>query len=428
MKILNTTSQSIDSILSQISTARSRPSDVLSVVSEIIATVKKDGDQALFAYAQKFDGATLTSLKVTPEEIKTAYRAVSKNVVQALKKAKNNIIKFHKSQLRLKEKIIATNPGVKVWREFRPIARVGLYVPGGQAAYPSTVLMLAMPAQIAGCEQIVMTTPCDKNGQCNPAVLVAADLCRVAEIYKIGGAQAIAALAYGTETIPKVYKIFGPGNQYVTTAKILVYGQVDIDLPAGPSEIMVIADKTARPDWVAADLLSQLEHGEDSQAILINLGTNEFINQTITAIKKQMPNLSRAIIIAKSLNKSFAITVSSIDEAIQIANAYAPEHLEIITKHPQNILPKIINVGSVFLGPYTCEPLGDYATGSNHTLPTSGFAKMFPPLSVESFGKMIQVQKVSRQGFKNLAKTVEILAETEGLEAHANAVKIRFIP
>nr|NIQ37679.1 histidinol dehydrogenase [Pseudomonadota bacterium] len=339
--------------------------------------------------------------------------------------AKRNVERFHRSHVRKREKSVATEKGVSVWREFRPIERVGLYIPGGKAAYFSTVLMLAVPAQIAGCREIIMSTPPSKDGQCNPAVLVAADLCGIEKIYKIGGAQAIAAMAFGTETIPRVYKIFGPGSHYVTTAKLMVYGVVGIDMPAGPSELVVIADESAEPRWIAADLLAQLEHGEDSQGVLVT--PSKICAERVTQeIKRQISGASRREIIRDSLRNSYVVIVKSIDEACAIANEYAPEHLGIIAKNGAGILKKIWNAGSVFLGGYSSASLGDYATGANHTLPTSGFARMFSPLSTQSFGKMMQVQKVSQEGIKNLRETVETLAIGEGLEAHRDAINIRF--
>jgi len=392
-------------------------------VRPIIENVRTTGDRAVRFYNKKFGGGAGV-FKVNREEIVVAYKSTDKFLLRSLRLAKRNIEIFHKQNLCGQREVVQTARGVRVWREFRPIEKVGLYVPGGKAAYPSTVLMLAVPAQIAGCSQIIMTTPADSLGKCNPAVLVAADLCGVKEIYKIGGVQAVAALAYGTETIPRVYKIFGPGNQYVTTAKMLVYGTVDIDMPAGPSELAVIADNSAPPTWVAADLLTQLEHGEDSQSILITW-SGDLARQVINEINNQLPQLDRRKIIEKSLRRSFVVLVKDWREAARIASEYAPEHLEIISREEKNILGKINNAGSIFLGPYTCEPLGDYATGANHTLPTSGYAKMFSGLSVESFGKKIQVQKVSRSGWNNIKKAVTTIARAEGLDAHEKAVLIR---
>ncbi|HBB02347.1 MAG: histidinol dehydrogenase, histidinol dehydrogenase [Candidatus Peregrinibacteria bacterium GW2011_GWF2_38_29] len=424
MEILNTKNLSVEKILSRIKRVQSKKQDVETSVKNILMSVKTGRDKAVFKLTEKFDEVKLTSLKVDVREITDAYSQVSPALLRALKRAKRNIVKFHKANLIKKGPVVETEKGVKSWREFRPIEKVGLYVPGGKAAYPSTVLMLAVPAKIAGCEKVIICTPVDKFGKCNPAVLVAADICGVSNVYKIGGAQAIAAMAYGTETVPRVYKIFGPGNQYVTTAKMLVYGEVDIDMPAGPSEVLIIADKDANPRWIAADALSQLEHGEDSQSILITF-SEDFARKVIEEMKSQIRELSRKNIIAESFGKSFAIIVDSEEQACEITNEYAPEHLEIITKNPRKTLKKINNAGSVFLGEYSSEPLGDYASGANHTLPTSGYAKMFNPLSAESFGKMMQVQKISKAGIKRLKKTVEIIAESEGLTAHKKAITIR---
>src|SRR3989344_4309722 len=426
MKILTTDKNTLPDILNQVRRAQKKSAGVEQTVREIIATVRKDDDRALFAFTKQFDGVELQTLQVSREEINNAYNTESAEVIRALKRAKKNIEKFHSKSLVRKESPVETQNGVFVWREFRPIERVGLYIPGGKAAYPSTTLMLGVPAKIAGCKEVILCVPPNKNGEVPSAVLVAADLCGISKIYRVGGAQAIAGMAYGTETIPKVSKIFGPGNQFVTTAKLLVYGEVDIDMPAGPTEILVFADDSANPSWVAADLLSQLEHGEDSQAILVTL-SGEFAKKVAEEIGKQLKSLKRKSIIEQSLKKSFAVVADSFSTAVSFINEYAPEHLEIVLKNGEQTAMKAINnAGSIFLGPYASEPLGDYATGANHTLPTSGYAKMFPALSVDSFGKKIQVQKVTKEGITGLRKTVEILAEREGLGAHKNAVSIRF--
>ncbi|MDO8552096.1 MAG: histidinol dehydrogenase [bacterium] len=427
VKTLITTKNTLSRSLNAVRRAQKGEAGVESTVRTIIAKVRSGGDKVLFELTRKFDGAALKSLLVMKSEIQKAYKNESAEVVRALKRAKKNIEKFHTQSLKKNESAVETEKGVSVWREFRPIERVGLYIPGGKAAYPSTVLMLGVPARVAGCKEIILCVPPNKEGEVPSAVLVAADLCGISSIYKIGGAQAIAAMAYGTETIPKVSKIFGPGNQYVTTAKLLVYGEVDIDMPAGPSEVLAFADSTANPAWIAADLLSQLEHGEDSQAILVT--TAESVANNVRAeIAKQLPALKRKLIIEQSLKKSFAIVADTFSTAVAFINEYAPEHLEIVLKDETKALKAINNAGSIFLGPYASEPLGDYATGANHTLPTSGYAKMFSALSAESFGKKIQVQKVSEQGIRNLRNTVEVLAEREGLGAHKNAVSIRFTP
>ena len=425
MKILSTKQYSFQTILNLIRERQSKKINVEAVVSKKIGDVQKNKDKALFAFTKKFEGADLKVMEVSKQEIATAYKQESKELVKALKAAKTNIEKFHKSNVQIKEQKVTTAKGVHIWREFRPIEKVGLYIPGGKAAYPSTVLMLAVPAKIAGCKEIVLCVPPNKEGKVPSAVLIAADLCGVSKIFKVGGAQAVAAMAYGTESIPKVSKIFGPGNQYVTTAKMMVYGEVDIDMPAGPSEVLVLADESANPDWIAADLLSQLEHGEDSQAILVNL-SKTLAKQVYEEVLKQAGRLSRLQIVQQSLKNSFIIITKTITEACDLINDYAPEHLEIVYKNENAILKKINNAGSVFLGNYSSEPLGDYATGSNHTLPTSGYAKMFSALSVESFGKKMQIQQVTKEGIKNLRTTVEVLAVKEGLDAHKNAVSIRF--
>lgn len=413
-------------VLSQLRQSRSKNENVEEVVKLIIQDVKENGDFALKRYNVEFDGVELESLKFSKKEIKEAYNKLDDSVIKALKVAKANMEKFHNQNITFKDSELETSPGVKLWREFRPIEKVGLYIPGGTAAYPSTLLMNAIPAKIAGCKKIVMCTPVGSEGTCNPAILVAADLCGISEIFKVGGAQAIAAMAYGTQTIPRVYKIFGPGNQYVTTAKVLVYGQVAIDMPAGPSELMVMADANTDASWVAADLLSQLEHGVDSQVVLIT-DSESFGEKVVDQIQIQTEELLRKEIIEESSKKSFVLIVDSWQQASELANEYAPEHLQIMLEGlEEEILGKINNVGSVFLGKYTTESLGDYATGANHTLPTSGYAKMFAPLSVESFGKKIQIQQVSAEGIENLRETVEILAEAEGLEGHARSVSIRF--
>ncbi|UCH70829.1 MAG: histidinol dehydrogenase [Candidatus Bathyarchaeota archaeon] len=424
MRILVSRHLSLEEISRKLRRGQGRRVAIEKAVTEIIARVRREGDRALFEFSRRFDGVTVRSLMVGRKEIDEAYKSVDARLLRSLKKAKRNIESFHKHHVRRKERPVETEKGVRVWREFRPIERVGLYVPGGRASYCSTMLMLAVPARVAGCREVVMTTPPSKDGKCDAAVLAAANLCGIQEIYKIGGAQAIAAMAFGTETVPKVYKILGPGNQHVTTAKMLVYGVVDIDMPAGPSELLVIADDSAEPHWIAADLLAQLEHGEDSQGVLVT-PSREVAESVVLEMKRQLRQTTREEIITKALRNSFAVVVESLDEACALTNEYAPEHLGIVAKEETKILGKIMNAGSVFLGKYTSETLGDYATGANHTLPTSGFSRMFSPLSTESFGKMIQVQRVSRRGIKNLRETVETLAISEGLEAHRNSIAIR---
>jgi len=425
MRILSTQDLSLEEISRKLRKPQPKRLDLEGVVRDVMSRVRIRGDRALFELAEKFDGVKLRSLIVGKEEVREAYGMVDARLLRAVKRAKRNVEKFHRSHVKRRERPIETERGVRVWREFRPIERVGLYIPGGKAAYCSTVLMLAVPARIAGCREVILSTPPSKDGRCDPAVLVAADLCGIERIYKIGGAQAIAAMAYGTETVPKVYKILGPGNRYVTTAKILVYGVVDIDMPAGPSELLVIADQSAEPRWIAADLLAQLEHGEDSQGVLVTPSVT-LAERVVQEVKGQMNQSSRREIIKESLRNSFAVVVSSLDEACVIANEYAPEHLGVVARKEADILKRITNAGSVFLGGYASVSLGDYATGANHTLPTSGFARVFSPLSTESFGKMIQVQKVTRKGIENLRETVETLATHEGLEGHKEAIRARF--
>jgi histidinol dehydrogenase len=425
MKILLMQDRTLEEVSKKLRRKRRKSVEIERSVREIIDRVRHGGDRALIEFARKFDNARLSSLVVSKSEIEEAIKAVDDRLLRALKRAKKNIEKFHRHHFQRKEPSIETEKGVKIWREFRPIDRVGLYIPGGGAAYCSTVLMLAVPARIAGCKQVVLATPPSTEGRCHPAVLVAANLCGIERIFKMGGAQAIAAMAFGTETVPRVYKIFGPGNEHVTRAKMQVYGVVDIDMPAGPSELLVITDDTAEASWIAADLVAQLEHGEDSQSVLVT-PSRDLAERVVREIRRQTSHSSRKDIIRKSLRNSLAIVVNSLNEACAITNEYAPEHLHIVAKEEATILKGITNAGSVFLGKYTPGTLGDYATGANHTLPTSGYSKVFSALSIQSFGKMIQVQKVTREGIGKLRETVETLAISEGLEAHKNAVAERF--
>lgn len=394
------------------------------LVSSILETVKSDKDAALKKYALQFDQASLDTLEVTSDEIEKASAQVAKELKEAINIAATNIKKFHTSQQTI-EQVIETTTGVKCWRKNVAIERVGLYIPGGSAPLFSTILMLGIPAQIAGCKEIVMCTPSDSNGIVNPAILYTAKLIGIKKIYKIGGAQAIAAMAYGTESIPQVYKIFGPGNQYVTKAKELVQQDgIAIDMPAGPSELLVIADQSGIPDFIAADLLSQAEHGADSQVILLS-DEERILEETMLALYKQLEKLPRAAIAKEALKNSKAILLSSIDACIRFSNNYAPEHLIIASENARSHADKIINAGSVFLGNYSCESAGDYASGTNHTLPTNGFAKNYSGVSLDSFLKKITFQELSEKGISNLGKTIEIMAEAEELFAHKNAVTIR---
>jgi histidinol dehydrogenase len=397
---------------------------VLESVQQILNAVKQHGDEALKSFTKKFDGVELERFKVREEEIAQAKEQVSKKLKDAIGQAQLNIEKFHRSQLSSTE-VVETMNGVQCWRKNVGIEKVGLYIPGGTAPLFSTVLMLAIPAKLAGCKEIVLCTPCNKEGQVHPAVLFSASLVGVSKIYKIGGAQAIAAMAYGTETIDPVYKIFGPGNQYVTAAKQLVQMQgVAIDMPAGPSEVCVMADDTSDPSFVAADLLSQAEHGADSQVLLVS-DREEVVNRVQEEIKRQLNTLPRKDTAIKALSNSKAIVVDQMEEAIELVNEYASEHLIISCKNADVLAEKITNAGSVFIGHYSPESVGDYASGTNHTLPTNGFARAYSGVSIDSFVKKITYQKLSKQGLNKIADTVIAMAEAEGLEAHANAVKVR---
>lgn len=398
--------------------------DIEELVNDVLKDVRDNGDVAVNKYTSLFDDVNLDTIKVTSEEVKKAGELISEDLKQAIEQAKNNIEVFHKAQKT--EKItVETTKGVLCWQEKRAIQKVGLYIPGGTAPLFSTVLMLATPAKIAGCREIVLCSPPDKKGEINPAILYAAGICGVTKIYKVGGIQAIASLTFGTETIPKVSKIFGPGNQYVTVAKQLAtkYG-VAIDMPAGPSELLVIADKFANPAFVASDLLSQAEHGADSQVVLVS-DSKELIDNVSSEIQKQILDLPRKEIIEKALNNTKAILIKDEYEVIDFVNDYAPEHLIITTKDDDFFIDKIINAGSVFIGKYTPESAGDYASGTNHTLPTNGFAKAYSGVNLDSFTKSITFQKISKKGIQNIGKTIELMAAAEGLEAHKNAVTLR---
>ena len=398
--------------------------DLRNTVQEIFLKVKDVGDVALREFSLKFDQVTIENLLVSEEEIENATNFVSEELKAAINQAKENIYKFHFAQ---KENPIEikTTEGVICWRESRAIEKVGLYIPGGTAPLFSTVLMLAVPAQIAGSQEVILCTPPQKDGSINPAILYTAQLCGITKIFKVGGAQAIAALTVGTESIPKVDKIFGPGNRYVTQAKQLAMEyNVAIDLPAGPSEVLVIADQKANPEFCAADLLSQAEHGTDSQVIFI--ATDEIIfNETLREIEIQLEELPRNEIAKSALENSRFILMNSIEEALEMSNDYAPEHLILSIENPRNYIAKITNVGSVFLGNYTPESAGDYASGTNHTLPTNGFAKNYSGVSLDSFVKKITIQEISKKGLQNIGKTIELMAAAEGLNAHKNAVSLR---
>lgn len=398
--------------------------DLRNTVQEIFLKIKNDGDSALKEFSEKFDQVNIENFLVSEEEIEFSANEVSDQLKAAINQAKENIYKFHVAQKGVVEEI-ETIEGVICWRESRAIEKVGLYIPGGTAPLFSTVLMLAVPAQIAGCKEIILCTPPQKDGSINSAILYTAQLCGITKIFKVGGAQAIAALTFGTESILKVDKIFGPGNQYVTQAKQLaIEYNVAIDLPAGPSEVLVIADETANPEFCAADLLSQAEHGTDSQVIFISTDQDIF-NETLYEIKKQLAELPRNEIAKSALENSRFILLKSVDQAIEMSNFYTPEHLILSVDNPRNYISEITNAGSIFLGNYTPESAGDYASGTNHTLPTNGFARNYSGVSLDSFVKKITIQEISKTGLKNIGKTIEVMAEAEGLTAHRNAVSLR---
>lgn len=393
--------------------------DIEQKVKPILLEVKNRGDEALRKYALEFDNILIDNFKVEISEIEFASASLDKDLKEAIDQAYENIYKFHAAQ-KTTEAPIETMPGVLCWRKSVGIEKVGIYIPGGSAPLFSTVLMLGIPAQIAGCKQVVLCSPSN-----NAAIYYAAQKCGITEIFRVGGAQAIAAMAFGTESVPKVSKIFGPGNQYVTSAKQIVnqYG-IAIDMPAGPSEVAVLADSRANPAFIASDLLSQAEHGPDSQVILIATDRS-IIKSTMVEIATQLADLPRKNLAAQALENSKAILVNNTDEAIEIINEYAPEHLILAIENPDAIAEKIINAGSIFLGDYTPESCGDYASGTNHTLPTNGFAKAYSGVSVDSFVKKITYQKISKEGIRNLGPVVEKMAEAEQLHAHKNAVTLR---
>lgn len=409
-------------------TAFARPVSSLAAIEKpvlkILNDVKRNGDKALLKYAAKFDKVKLPLLQVTSAEIEQAIAAVDKPLKQAIKQAYANISKFHSTQ-KLKEGKTETTPGVICWRQSRAIQNVGLYIPGGSAPLFSTVLMLGIPAQIAGCRNVVLCTPADKHGQINPAILYTAQLCGITRIYKTGGAQAIAAMAFGTQTIPRVDKIFGPGNQYVTAAKQLVQHMgVAIDMPAGPSEVMVVGDDSCVPAFVAADLLSQAEHGPDSQVVFVALNT-KLVAPVKAEVKRQLALLPRKDVAAQALANSKIIVVKTEAQTVDIINRYAPEHLILAVKNTKYFVDEVYNAGSVFIGNYTPESAGDYASGTNHTLPTNGYARVYGGVSLDAFVKKITYQEISKKGLQNLGPAIETMAAAEQLQAHKNAVSIR---
>lgn len=393
-------------------------------VNIIFDEIRRNGDAAVKKYVHFFDRVDLDIFIIDKEEIENAEKSVDESLRNAIKLAKRNIETFHLAQEETK-KIVETTEGVRCWRESRPIERVGLYVPGGSAPLFSSVLMLGVPASIAGCREVVLCTPPQRNGHVHPAVLYAAKLANITKIFAVGGIQAIGAMTFGTESIPRVDKIFGPGNQYVTAAKQVAqnYG-VAIDMPAGPSELLVIADQYSNPEYVAADLLSQAEHGKDSQVMLLS-DDKGIINRTIRAIERQIKTLPRKEIAEEALRNSKAIVLKSIDECIYFSNQYAPEHLILAITNSYSLIEDISNAGSVFLGQYSCESAGDYATGTNHTLPTNGYARSYSGVSLDDFVKKITFQDLSIEGLRNIGQALETMAEAEELFAHKNAVSIR---
>ena len=398
--------------------------DIEATVKEIFKEVQKKGDEAITKYTSLFDGVAVANLEVTPEEINEAIASIPQELKDAIQLAKSNIEKFHTAQKNTRVSV-ETTPGVACWQEKRPIQKIGLYIPGGTAPLFSTVLMLAVPANISGCKEIVLCSPPDKKGKINPAILYAAQLCGVTKILKVGGIQAIAGLTFGTASIPKVYKIFGPGNQFVTVAKQLAtqFG-VAIDMPAGPSELLIVADDTAVPAFVASDLLSQAEHGTDSQVILVST-SKDLIDAVETEIQTQLEVLPRKAIATKAIENSKLIYVENDQIALDLIDEYGPEHFIICAKNEDFYVNNIGNAGSVFIGNYTPESAGDYASGTNHTLPTNGYAKNYSGVNLDSFLKSMTFQKITAEGIQNIGPAIELMAEAEGLQAHKNAVTLR---
>jgi len=402
--------------------------EIVPDVEKKMIEVKENGDETVLnKYQKRYGKDKYKSIRVTKNEVKSAYQEVTEETITALKQMVKNITSVQKAQLtKTKDTVVRPETGIKVWREWRPIRKVGLYIPCGKAIYPSSVLMSAIPAQIAGCQEIVMCSPPGRDGQIPAVTLVAADMIGLRKIYKVGGAEAIAAMTYGTETIPNVYKIFGAGNSYVTAAKMIARETINIDMPAGPSEVFIIADETANPKFIAADLLADGEHGEDSACVLLT--TSEKIAQeTAKELEKQLSTLETKRFAGESLKRYGLIAVvESMKEAVDFTNEYAPEHLEIMTKKPEDLVKKIVNAGSVFLGAWTSKSSGDYATGANHVLPTGGMAKMYPPLGVDAFGKWMQIQQCTKKGLLKIKQTIETIARVEQLPAHRLSVSVRF--
>lgn len=399
-------------------------SDIEETVTQIFEEVKTQGDSAVKEYTEKFDKASLDSFLVPKEEIEEASNQVPKELKQAIALAKRNIEKFHTAQ-KTDRVNVETMPGVSCWQEKRAIQKIGMYIPGGTAPLFSTILMLTVPAKIAGCTEIVLCTPPDELGKINPAILYTANLCGVTQIFKVGGIQAIAGMTFGTETIPNVYKIFGPGNQYVTVAKqIATKHGVAIDMPAGPSELLVVADDSAVPSFVASDLLSQAEHGTDSQVILVST-SEKLLNSVALEVENQIKVLPRRAIAEKAIENSKLILVKTDSEAVDLINEYGPEHYIVCVENEGFYLENIVNAGSVFIGNYTPESAGDYASGTNHTLPTNGYAKQYSGVNLDSFMKSITFQKINKEGILGIGNAIELMAEAEGLDAHKNAITIR---
>ncbi len=422
MRIITNKQQVIDEVLNR---SQFELEEVNKKVKDVLDNIKKNGDKALFEYTEKFDGVKLDNLKVSENEIEEAYNSLDKELIKSLEDAHNNIEKFHKNQVQ-KSFITNDEEGKILGQIVNPIEKVGIYVPGGTAPLPSTVLMNAIPAKVAGVNKIVMTTPPAKDGKISSVILAAAKIAGVTEIYKLGGAQAIGALAFGTETVPKVCKIVGPGNIYVAMAKKQVFGSVDIDMVAGPSEVLVIADSKANAKYIAADLLSQAEHDTLACSILVT-PSNEVANNVAKEVEKQLEKLSRNEIARKSIeNYGRIIVTENMNEAIDLANEIAPEHLELAVENPFDYLSRIKNAGAIFLGEYSPEPLGDYFAGPNHTLPTSGTAKFASPLSVDAFIKKSSVIYYTREALAKVKDSIIRIAESETLTAHANSVRVRF--
>jgi len=394
------------------------------IVNQVFLEIREDGDKAVKKYSRLFDDAELESLALLGKAFTDASEKVPEDLKAAIQQAKSNIEKFHAAQAETAN-AIETSAGVECWRESRGIETVGIYIPGGTAPLFSTVLMLGIPAKLAGCKNIVLCTPPDKNGEINPAILYTAELVGINSVYRVGGIQAIAAMAFGTESIPRVDKIFGPGNQYVTAAKQAAQLMgVAIDMPAGPSEVLIIADSSCNPAFVAADLLSQAEHGADSQVILLS-DNEEVVDKTLTALQLQLQNLPRKSIAERALENSKAIVLKNINECIEFSNMYAPEHLILAVNEARKLIPGVSKAGSVFLGKYSCESAGDYASGTNHTLPTNGYARSYSGVSLDSFVTKITFQELTKEGIRNIGPAIELMAEAEQLFAHKNAVTLR---